>query len=111
MTSQKLPNIYVGDAWMQAVTISQAGVDFTGFTLDVELFKMVVPPTYAPITPVPTITSALDPDDPSIIAAELHLTEAQTTALGVGFFMGRLRLTSDDYGPTTILEFNFNVIS
>jgi hypothetical protein len=113
MNPTSLGTIFVGDAWKQAVAIQQTNQDFTGFVLGCELYSVTAPPAMTPVTPVPTVTGTLATTITTndTINAVLSLSSANTSSLGVGFYIGRLRLTlaSSSFGPTTIFEFSFRI--
>jgi hypothetical protein len=107
LTSQKLYDAYVGDAWTQAITISQDGADFTDFSLDVLLFK---DGNLVPSAQYPLVAGTLDSSGTSKIDAVITGSAEQTTQLGKGFYTGHLRLTVPAFGPVTIFVFTFAIL-
>jgi hypothetical protein len=95
----RLTDVLAGDAWAQALEITQSGADFTGFALDLEWDGSVAP----------VVAGTVNALDHGRIDASLSLTSGETTTLGDQVYNGRLKLSYPGFDWQTILRFTLRI--
>jgi hypothetical protein len=99
-----LDDVVIGDKKDIVLNISATGVDFTsGLSVAAKLRAdngTAVVFTFAPVTAVPGAGQ---------LTVTLSLASADTTALGLGSFVGDCVISATGFGPYTPIQFTFNV--
>ena len=103
MTKYTLPDVFVGDEFLQALTIQQAGQDFTGFSVTGELTR-----NGGGANRDLDVTAALAAGDNSTI--DVTLKVPGDSGLPAGTYTGKARLTTPTFGPTTVFLFEVNFV-
>ena len=106
-TPVRIPDTCIGDAFTLPIQCTDPTQNFTTVSCTAALALATPPYTNPAFSFTPVITF---PSGTATFIATLSMTGAQTTALGLGSYIGNLTISMTGYGPYTVVNFLFNIV-
>ena len=103
----KLPDTTIGDAFGLAIQVTDPTQNFTTVTAASVVEQTTPPYTNPAFTFSPVISF---PSGVTTFIVTLSMSGAQTTTLGLGQYMGDLKISMSGYGPYHVVAFQFNIV-
>ena len=106
METVTLPTATIrGDEWSQALTLNNAGRDFSTLSVSTSVYRGGL------LLSAPVVASAISNVVTGSALITLDLTGTQTQAMPASTYIIRVRVQTSDWGPYTPIDLKFDVVN